>query len=348
MAGAALLGLAGLTLDSWAAPKPFLNCTPAHLPWGKPGKPAPLAKRTAADTVEKVKGLVVLVDFPDKRGTVSRTEIDNMINQPGYSGLYGNGSVRDYWLTASRGKLEYSATVIDYYTTLRKRSYYESVDNSTKFMGYVDMFNEVLKNVDAKGFDFSSLSRDSAGSIRAVTILFAGAFDLDASAAFPLAPRYLPSGDTSNGTALILDGVKLSEHMLSCVDCFPDQEKAFSRNIFMHEMGHLLFNWPDLYGQSQDLNARGGLGNYCIMSLGPMTTPPPPNPFLRWLQGQCPGRPGQLLHHVPGPYDHSPSAQPFPALAARMGDAPGNFGRDLRHPVPALQWQEDLPISPAR
>ncbi len=259
----------------------FLNCRPSFSSVAPSARPVPLAKRAAADTVEKVTGLVILVDFPDQKASVSRKEIDDMINKPGYNGLYGTGSARDYWLTASHGKLEYGAVVTEYYTTLREKTHYDSTP-----LGTLEMFQEVLKGMEARGFDFSPFTRDPQGRLRALTFLYVGAFDLsDSTGRRGLEPVFIDEEAIPEEMAMTFDGVKLSSHMVSCIDCFPDKEKAFSKNISIHEMGHMLFHWPDLYGFDGKIEARGGLGHYCIMSMGLSTLPPPPNPYLRIMQG---------------------------------------------------------------
>ena len=55
--------------------------------------------------VGDVVGLCLLVQFPDVPGTIARQEVDDFCNQVGYTGFGNNGSVRDYFLDVSDGKL---------------------------------------------------------------------------------------------------------------------------------------------------------------------------------------------------------------------------------------------------
>jgi hypothetical protein len=50
---------------------------------------APPQRATVGDFV----GLCLLIDFSDEPGTISRNEVDNFCNQPGYSGFGNSGSV---------------------------------------------------------------------------------------------------------------------------------------------------------------------------------------------------------------------------------------------------------------
>lgn len=63
-----------------------------------------------------VKGLALLINFPDQKSSISKTEIENMLNQTGYTGYGNNGSVRDYFYSVSGGKLTYTNYVTEFYT----------------------------------------------------------------------------------------------------------------------------------------------------------------------------------------------------------------------------------------
>ena len=71
-----------------------------------------------------VRGLTVLVQFPDQLSSVTTGEVDALLNQPGYA-LDGNrGSVRDFWRTMSNGKLDCSNDVVGPVTLSRPMSSY--------------------------------------------------------------------------------------------------------------------------------------------------------------------------------------------------------------------------------
>src|SRR6478609_1752572 len=59
-----------------------------------------------------IRGLTVVVEFSDAPFTNSLDSISNMMNQPGFIGWGNEGSVRDYFLTQSAGKVDISSTVI--------------------------------------------------------------------------------------------------------------------------------------------------------------------------------------------------------------------------------------------
>ena len=59
-----------------------------------------------------VRGLTVLVEFADLQSTVTASDVDAMLNGPNYTANGNFCSVRDYFLTVSNGKLDYSNTVV--------------------------------------------------------------------------------------------------------------------------------------------------------------------------------------------------------------------------------------------
>ena len=67
-------------------------------------------------TVGRFVGLCVLLDFPDRRGTIAREEVEAFCNQRGYAGFRNHGSVADYFREASAGKLDYQTVVLLYFT----------------------------------------------------------------------------------------------------------------------------------------------------------------------------------------------------------------------------------------
>ena len=69
-------------------------------------------------------GLCLLIRFPDVAETITRQQIDDFCNQPGYTGFSNNGSVYDYFVHASDGMLQYRNLVTAYYTAANNRAHY--------------------------------------------------------------------------------------------------------------------------------------------------------------------------------------------------------------------------------
>jgi M6 family metalloprotease-like protein len=69
----------------------------------------------ATVTPRPIKGLTILIDFPDQQANITQAQIDNMLNQQNYTGFSNNGSVRDYYYGVSGGAIEYTNLVTAYY-----------------------------------------------------------------------------------------------------------------------------------------------------------------------------------------------------------------------------------------
>ena len=115
---------------------------------------APPQRETVGDFV----GLCLLIQFPDVPGTITRDEVDNFCNKTGYTGFGNTGSVYDYFLEVSSGKLRYKNVVTPYYTAKHPRKYYtnESVAQPIRAR---QLIKEALDHFRTQGFNFASLTR---------------------------------------------------------------------------------------------------------------------------------------------------------------------------------------------
>ena len=55
-----------------------------------------------------VRGLCLLIRFPDVAESITRQQVDDFCNLTGYTGFGNNGSVRDYFVAASENRLRYT------------------------------------------------------------------------------------------------------------------------------------------------------------------------------------------------------------------------------------------------
>ena len=91
---------------------------------------APPSEQTVGDFV----GLCLLIEFPDVPATIAVAEVEKFCNEVGYSGFGNNGSVHDYFLDVSNGRLRYTNVVTEYYTAQHPRSHYtdETIDDGQR------------------------------------------------------------------------------------------------------------------------------------------------------------------------------------------------------------------------
>ena len=131
--------------------------------------PVPPHRETVGDFV----GLCLLIQFPDVPGTISRDEVDNFCNKPGYSGFGNNGSVYDYFLDISGGRLKYKNIVTPYYTAKHPRTYYTN-EKVAQPIRARQLIKEALDHFKAQGINFTSLTVDDHNYVYATNVFYAG------------------------------------------------------------------------------------------------------------------------------------------------------------------------------
>ena len=205
--------------------------------------------KAAADS-GSIRGLVLLIEFPDDPATVPAAEAEAFCNQPGYSANGNNGSVRDYFLDVSDGILDYTNHVEpEYYLAPHNKVYY--TDFTVPFPQRArELILGALNDLDARGFDFSSLDGNGDGVIDGINVLYAG--DRQSTWASGLWPH-------SGLIEFAADGVASYRYQMT------DIGEALYLYVFCHENGHMLCLWPDLYDYDNDSK---GVGDFCLMANG--------------------------------------------------------------------------------
>lgn len=207
----------------------------------------------------KIYSLTLLVDFSDVPAPVTKEEVEEWLNKEGFNRDGCNGSVRDYYLDVSNGQLDLTNEVYGWYRAKHPKSWYESLQGYT---GSDSLMKEVFAYFDSQ-VDFSRYDNDKDGTTEAINIVYAGPGQTWGQGLWP------HSGWSSEKR----DGVKLTHHQMT------DMPGKFSIYVFVHESGHMIFGWPDLYWY----------GDYCTMGnrandLNPVAI----NDFYRADQGWIP------------------------------------------------------------
>jgi M6 family metalloprotease-like protein len=182
-----------------------------------------------------VHGLTILVDFSDQAAAYSKEDVDAWLNQAGFNSFGLKGSVRDYYLGQSLGKVDYQNEVHGFYRAKKPKSYY----NDGGYERADELWDEVVAALDAE-IDYSKFDNDGDGKTEAISLLYAGGEGTFGKGLWPHA--------TSSNQER--DGVRLNRYMMTAMNSKP------TNYVFAHESGHMLFGWPDLYG----------VGDYCIMA----------------------------------------------------------------------------------
>ncbi|HEX8613255.1 MAG TPA: M6 family metalloprotease domain-containing protein [Telluria sp.] len=235
---------------------------------------APSAAASAAVSGQ-MRGLTVIIDFSDAPGTITKPQVESFLNDANYTGFGNAQSVRGYFLAVSGNKLDYSNSVTRYYRAKRPKSYYAdaSLDSGTRSQ---ELIMEALNWVkSSEGFDFSTLSRDSSGHILGLNFFYAGEADSPWSKGLWPHMGWLGEQFCSNGACT-------GSYQIS------DMGKQLAIGTFVHESGHLIMGWPDLY--DYDGSSQGSVANFCVMGFGGVGyesqfRPTRPVGFLRYLAG---------------------------------------------------------------
>ena len=206
-----------------------------------------------------VYGLTLLIDFSDAMPAFSKDDVNAWLNQKGYSQGGLNGSVRDYYLDESNGVVDFQNEIFGFYRAQHPKSYYEGTNG---YEGSDELFGEIMDYFDAT-VDFSKYDNDKDGRTDAISIVYAGQAETWGKGLWPHA----------SGSNQKRDGVTIARYMMTNLGT------SLGLYTFSHEVGHMLFGWPDLYG----------FGNYCIMgNSSSQKNPVGINDFYRADQGWIP------------------------------------------------------------
>lgn len=216
--------------------------------------------------VDTIYGLTVLIDFPDKKSDVDREEITKMINQVGYSNYNNNGSLRDFYWDASAGKLVYLNVITEFYTAKNNKGYYDTPGGWGKAQ---DLITESMNWLKNNGFDFSQITGKN-GKFQCLNFYYAGVPDHGWSKGLWPHKGYY-SGSFSAA------GLRAADYQ------FTNIGSELDNYTFIHENGHMLCGYPDLYSYESGHN--GGLNGMCAMASNMPKNPVMFNPYFRDLLG---------------------------------------------------------------
>ncbi len=265
---------------------------------------------------ETIIGLTVLIHFPNEASQLPKAEINNYLNQKGYTGYGNNGSIRDYFYDASGEKVEYTNILVEY--TAKQTAHYYKKNNDMKIAH--ELAFEALNYLKAQGFDFSQLSTTNVTgfkSFRALNFFYAG-FP-ENSWAKGLWPHKwaLYTGNFS------MNGTRAWTYQMTNVG------NALRVGTFIHENGHMLFGFPDLY--SYDHDGKGGVKRFCTMAWQDSRNPVVFNPYLRATQGWMNLTDIRTLKKGRVYTDEANDSKAFFYKSHHHWSGAGSFSKDKRH-----------------
>jgi immune inhibitor A len=247
-----------------------------------PGNSFPLGTtaivaRSAAGQLAPPRGtinvIVVLVQFSDKAMHQTKKHFEEMLFS---LGVVPTGSMREYYREVTNGLVDIVGQVVGPYTLPKKLTEYANNDygtgNSAPNARNMAADASVAANLDV---NFSQYDNNKDGYVDAFIVIHAGEGAEETANKDDIWSHkwVLPSPYNADGTNVY------------AYDTVPETAQI---GVCAHELGHLLFGFPDLY----DIDySSSGIGDWCLMAGGswngktPGQTPAHPCAFLKAKQG---------------------------------------------------------------
>lgn len=219
------------------------------------------------------KGLVILVNFKNKTFRTSTKTMYDMFNKKDYSGNGHIGSVKDYFLDQSYGKLNIDFDVVGPVTVSKDYSYYgKNSSTSGSDANVYDMVAEACKLVN-DSVDFSKYDWDGDNEVDQVYLIYAGYGEnasTDANTIWPHEYTLSYAGYYSGKGALTMDGVKVDTYACSCELAGSSGSTTNGIGTACHEFSHCL-GFPDIY--DTDYAGCPTMGDWDVMDGGSYSGP---------------------------------------------------------------------------
>ncbi|WP_242448300.1 M6 family metalloprotease domain-containing protein [Cellulomonas sp. WB94] len=219
------------------------------------GTPFAAIRATAADRAPlrgTVNVAVVLVDFSDKTMTATTAHFDELFFS---TGALPHGSVKEYYSEVTNGLVTLAGTVVGPYRMPHTLAWYANNGSGIGLNGTAFRSPQLAldaANAANAAVDFTPYDNDGNGFVDAFIVVHAGQ-----GAEVTGSKGDIWSHKSVLASALAVDSTKIYGYLT-----IPEDAKI---GVSAHELGHLLFGFPDLY--DTDYSSEG-IGNWCLMSGG--------------------------------------------------------------------------------
>lgn len=240
-------------------------------------------------------GLIVLVNFSDKKFSTVVEDIKDMISADRYHYEYksnnetivADGSAREYFIAQSMGQYQPQFDVVGPYTLSNTMAYYGSNDTWGQDLHADEMIVEACQMAHDDGIDFSRYDHNDDGNVDFVYVVYAGYGENDGGGVNSIWPHtyWLTMNYYSKHEKVYLDG-KLLDTYACCNEKDYGTKRRTGIGTFCHEFSHVL-GLPDLYTTNQATHKT--MGAWDIMDYGPYNnysnTPPSYSAYERYFLG---------------------------------------------------------------
>lgn len=211
-------------------------------------------RRAAADRAPlrgSVRVIVVLVNFPDKAMTRTPAHFRDLFFS---TGVIPTKSVREYFQDVTNGLIDIQGEVVGPYTLPQTLvNYAHGASGMGNALPNARTMARDAVTASDPAVNFAPYDNDGNGFVDAFIVIHAGAGGE-------------VTGNTNDiwshkwvldGGAKTVDGTKIYGYLTVPEDC--------KIGVCCHELGHLLFGFPDLYDTDYSSN---GIGDWCLMAGG--------------------------------------------------------------------------------
>jgi immune inhibitor A len=198
-----------------------------------------------------VRVIVVLVDFSDEPMKKTPAHFHDLFFS---TGTISTGSVREYYTEVTHGLVKLTGEVVGPYRLPRTLKQYAGGKSGTDNPepNARTMARDAAKLADPD-VNFAPYDNDGNGYVDAFIVVHAGEGAEETGRKNDIwSHKWVFAGGALNA-----DGTKIFGYLTIPENC--------KIGVCAHELGHLLFGWPDLYDTD---GSSEGLGNWCLMGGG--------------------------------------------------------------------------------
>ncbi|GAA2750437.1 MULTISPECIES: M6 family metalloprotease domain-containing protein [Kitasatospora] len=225
---------------------------PAEFPLGTPYTTIQAAAADRAPLRGPVRVIVVLADFSDREMTATAQHFEDLFFS---LGVLPNGSVREYYREVTHGLVDIVGEVVGPLRLPQTLDWYANGN-----FGIGRPSGEARANIMARdaaqaadpAVDFGPYDNDANGYVDAFIVVHAGSGgEATGNSGDIWSHKWTLPGE------LNADGTKIFAYLT-----IPEDARI---GVCAHELGHLLFGFPDLYDTD---GTSEGVGNWCLMGAG--------------------------------------------------------------------------------
>ena len=225
---------------------------PSEFPLGTSARQISAAAAERAPLRGQVRVVVVLVDFPDHPMNETPQHFDDLFFS---TGVLPHGSVAEYYREVTDGMVDLIGEVVGPFRLDRTLAWYANnnfgIGRPTGTPRAQHMARDAAVAADP-AVDFAPYDNDGNGFVDAFIVIHAGAGG-EATGN----PGDIWSHKWTFASSYSTDSTRIFAYLT-----IPEDAKI---GVCAHELGHLLFGFPDLYDID---NSSEGVGNWCLMGGG--------------------------------------------------------------------------------